>query len=163
MTIPIELRRSAPRPVSLTSWGKAAVLSFGLLLLAFVAEIGWVSANGTNSRGLPWALGAPGIYLLIALASVLWKIPRQMRLLSLGRATVARTTGEFRRVKFTGRQIRRYRLECEFTSLSGARSKTTVVTGNWFPAHSDIVIVYDPDESQKAVIYPTRMLKIDGT
>jgi len=162
MTIPAELKRSAPRPVSLTFWGKTAVVCFGLLLVAFIAEIEWVYARGANGGGIPGALGAIGIYLLIALAISLWRIPRHMRLLSLGRGAIARTTGEFRRVKLTGRQIRRYRLECEFTSLSGARSKTTVVTSHWLPANSEIVIVYDPDEPNRAAIYPTRMLTIDG-
>ncbi len=163
MTVPTELKRSAPRPVSLTFWGKAAVSSFCLLLTAFIAEIAWVSAHQNKDRGLPGAVGALGIYLLIALAINLWKIPRQMRLLSHGRAAVASITGKFTRVKFTGRNIRRYRLECEFTSLSGARSKTTVVTGNWLPANTEIVIVYDPDEPNKAAIYPTRLLKIESS
>jgi hypothetical protein len=159
MTVPVELQRSTPRPVSLTFWGKAAVLSFFLLIVAFIAETAMLHAPG-NGNGFLRVADGLGIYVLIALTINLCRIPRQMHLLSLGRASVARTTGDYKRVKFTGRQTRRYRLECEFTSLSGARSKTTVVTSKWLPANSDIVIVYDPDDPNKAALYPARMLRI---
>jgi hypothetical protein len=160
MTVPIELQRSTPRPVALTFWGKAAALSFCLLLVAFIAETGWIHTNWNHEGSLRVA-DALGIYLLIALAINLWKLPRHMRLLSGGRAALARTTGDYKRVKFTGRQIRRYRLECQFTAPNGTRSKTTVVTNKWLPANTEVVIVYDPDEPKKAAIYPTRMLKIE--
>lgn len=162
MTIPAELKRSTPRPVALTPWGKAAVLSFGLLAVAFIAETAWFCLHGDRSSGFLRVAGGFGLYFLLALSIKLWEIPRQMRLLSGGRAVVARTTGEYKRVKFTGRNIRRYRLECDFTFLSGARSKTTVVTGQWLPGNTEIVILYDPDNPAKAVMYPARMLKIDS-
>ena len=163
MTIPRELQRSTPRQVSLTFPGKAAIVSFCLLLAAFIAEIVWVYPHAGNDRGLPGMVGAIGVYILFAIAINLWSIPRQMRLLSCGRAAVAHTTGEFRRVKFTGRRIRRYRLRCEFTLLNGALSRTTVeVRGQVPAANTEIVIVYDPDQPENAMLYPARILKVDG-
>ena len=163
MTIPGPLQRITPRQVSLTCAGKAFILCFCLLLAAIVAETVWAYASRGADRGLPGALGAVGAYLLFAIAFDLWRIPRQIRLLSFGRATVARTTGEFKRVKFTGRHIRRYRLQCEFTLLNGASSSTTVeIRGQVPAANTEIVIVYDPDEPAKAMFYPARMLTVGG-
>lgn len=159
MTIPDELRRSTPRHVSLTLQGRAAVLSFALLMALFTSEIAWVSARGPG-HGLPRVTGGFGIYLMAWIAVHLWMLPRQNRLLASGRAATARTTGEFRRVGFTG--ARRYRVKCEFTLLSGARSKATVECGALPAANSEILIVYDPDEPEQAMYYPSRMLRIDG-
>ena len=161
MTMPDELRRSTPRPVSLNPIGKVAMLSFVLLVASFIAEIAWVSANsGAGGGGLPKAVGSAGVCLLIALAMSLWKVPRQMHLLACGRWTVARTTGKFRRVGPTG--LRRYRVKCEFTTLSGGRMEATVESRSALPAGTEISIVYDPDEPKKAMLYPARLVGIES-
>jgi hypothetical protein len=160
MTIPDELRRSTPRPVSLTPLGKAAVTAFVLLIALFLAEIAWVQTHGDAGHGLPRAAGGVGIYLLILLAVYLRRLPRQWRLLVSGRWAVARTTGELKRVGPTA--MRRYRLKCEFSLLSGGRTKATIEARRALPANTEVAIVYDPDEPGKAMVYPTKLLKIEG-
>jgi hypothetical protein len=162
MTIPDELKRSTPRSVALTRSGKTTVLFFVLLLPAVIAEGAWEYAHPGAPRSLLQTAGVIGLCFLFAIAGNLWRVSRQMRLLSYGRGAVARTTGEFRRVRFTSRHtIRRYRLQCEFTLLNGATCKTMVESGPNLPgANTEIVIVYDPDEPKKAMLYPALMLTL---
>lgn len=161
MTIPDELKRSTPRSVAFTGSGKASVLFLVLLLPAVIAEIAWEYAHPGARHGLLQAVGLFGACFLFAIAGNLWRVSRQMHLLSYGRGAVARTTGEFRRVRFTSRHIRRYRLQCEFTLLNGGAVKTTVEARPPLPvANTEIVIVYDPDEPKKAMLHPARMLTV---
>jgi hypothetical protein len=79
-----------------------------------------------------------------------------------GRPALARITGEITPwwYRFYRKRGMR-RLQCEFRLLSGGICKTTVQTrGKIAAPDSEIVILYDSDRPEKAMLYPDRLLKV---
>jgi len=182
MTIPAELQRSAPRPVSLTSEGRATLLYRGVVFALLLTRTWFLAAGGHSSqvRGTGWILSDFPVWLLLLIATAvsLWSTPRRMILLRDGRAAVARITGVARTWipgskgmslpwwcrsrRWRGRMRR---VQCEYTLLNGSVCKTTIKiwvdAGTAVPAAgTEVTLLYDRDEPTRAVIYPQPLLKV---
>jgi len=170
MTIPEELQRSTPRPVSLTAAGWTAIRTYGLKAATIIAVAAWLylragpAERGVSLRGLGWNFG---VGLIFAVAVTWMTIRRQSRLLMYGRAAVARVTGDvtpwWQRLRIRSRYTNR--LQCEFRLLNGGTCRTTVYgrfdRRDKAPGeNAEIIVVYDPDEPEKAAFYPPRLLKV---
>ena len=169
MTIPDELRRSAPRDVSLTRAGWKAILLPGAM--AVCLAMGIQARHFDHYKGAFFVLGwatpfwnSPlelGI-VLVGAAIGWWRYRRQSSLLIHGRATVVSVTDFERRLRLVA-HWRGNRLHCEFRLLNGSVCRTTVdiPPRDEVPDRDEeIVIVYDPDEPKKAMLYPTQMLTV---
>jgi hypothetical protein len=162
MTIPNELQRSTPRPVSLSRKGWAIVLS-SFLYLAVLTAICLQKYTQPGRDPFGPAIGVAMIVL--ATVANFARLRRQQRILMYGRAALARITEDATPGWFRLRRARTRprRLACEFPLLGGGTCKTTVETRNYNPGPSnEIVIVYDPDEPRKAVLYPTLLLTVNA-
>jgi hypothetical protein len=112
-------------------------------------------------RGAPlWV--APLISLAALLAAVLIAlgVRRQRLMLEEGRAALARVT----RVKKRAERNRRsyYRVEYEFTLLSGAVRQGRAENARQAPeAGSMVVILYDRERPEKSALYPLSLVRVD--
>jgi hypothetical protein len=176
MIIPRELQRSAPREISLTALGWKSMLSrcvYPALVISagvLAANSTWVHASATAHNTplwLAWGWRA-GLSLLLAAAVGFARFRQQSHLLRYGRATVARVKGEktplwYNLRKSGGRRTRWRRMQCEFRLLNGRVCPITVDTQGKVPdKDAEVIVVYDPDQPEKAMLYPARMLRIDG-
>jgi hypothetical protein len=179
MTIPAELKRSTPRPVSLSAAGWKAIRTYGLKA-AVVAAVGayiWISGGAgiysAADMGSLMVLRAGAGCLVLAVAIGRLGIRRQSQLLRYGRAAIARVTLDVTPHGLTRYGLTRcwqrlrygsggaHRLRCEFRMMDGGTGTATVETGGRnIAADAEIVILYDPDQPESAVMYPVRMLKI---
>ena len=202
MTIPDELRRSAPRSVSLTATGWKAALGFCFLPVLVLVIGAWLELGPVRSADKPTisgpvspfspegidyrrsqlsrtTAGGPPTWLqphvsgwaLLFTAISLWRIRKERRLLVHGRAVIARTTtGAVARTKpfWPWNRSTRQRVQwlwCEFPLFSGGVCRAQVNTWNdprlrTTEANTEMVLLYDPDEPKKAMLYPTRLLKV---
>jgi len=161
MTIPDELRRGAPRHVIPTTQGWKRIAAFCVNIVLVIAVTSFRVTDSTP-RWTGWALRSV-ILLLVAIIASESRIRRQHRILINGRVTVARMTGDS--TPWWWRSVYRRppmrRLECEFPLLSGGLCRTTVETYGKAPAmNSEMIVVYDPDDPEEAVLYPSLLLKV---
>ncbi len=187
MTIPTELKRSTPRSVSLTTTGKVKVAYRCLLFVLLVAQVTYIMAqphagagsstswlgSGGSSLSPLWLGPRLGLGLVIFGCIGFWQYRRQMHLLANGRAVIARVTddsglwfGKWRRPSWMPTPVRRRgrqtHVRCEFPLPGGGVCRTHVFSSTSRPGPNDeIVVVYDPDEPQKAMGYPPILLKVD--
>ena len=168
MTIPRELQRSVPRHVTLAARGWVSVLTFLLNLIALLVAAVWLNMRPghtvSEAQIMPlWTLTRLVVCLLLITVLDMMRIWRLARLLTNGRATIARVTGDvtpwwYRLRRRTGRRTRR--LQCEFRLLNGGLCKATVELPPGVAPDADIVVVYDPDQPERATLYPSGMLKV---
>ena len=166
MTIPSELKRSTPRAVALIWAGWRAILWPGLVAVLIVA--GMQAQQTKHATGVLFVLGwwyrNPRLALGMILfgAALGWpRYRRQTRPLMYGRAAVASVTGY---EKPSYQFMRRLRVKFEFRLLSGSfRTAWANPQGAEIPdLGGEIVIVYDLDEPKRAMMYPSRTLKVDS-
>jgi len=179
MTVPDELKRGAPRSVRLSRQGWKTAGGWCLKVVLLIAIAVW--AGMQTGHRISHVSGHPSVTVIapnppgwwawragagIVFAAVVGWIGfrRQLRLLMYGRATVARVTGDVTPWWYRSRRPRGLRrLQCEFGLLSGGTCRTTVETRDkTLAVNREIVVLYDPDEPEKATLYPTRMLKVGG-
>lgn len=159
MTIPNELKRTGPRDVSLTLVGKAAVL--GAVVVPFAGLVWAILSYRAVETRLAVAFLFVAINFLVNIGFFTWRLSRDHRLLSTGRAAIATTAAGSKRKWFGGHRHRRYQLQCEFAPPGGAKLAAKLRTRHPVAPMSEIVILYDPDEPTNAILYPSRLLKIE--
>lgn len=183
MTLPDELQRAVPRPVTLTAVGRRTLVGRCVKFVFIVALLLWTTgtptahppvssaAAGTAAYSSWWPAtgrgwGAAEAFLIGAVVGIV-SYRRQWRLLATGRATIATVIADVTPKWYVFRGGRRHqtmrRLQCEFRLLNGRVLRTTVTTRDPAPkADSEIVLLYDRDEPERTLYYPARMLTIRG-
>jgi hypothetical protein len=170
MTIPTELLRSIPRETALTAAGKAvagvtAVLLFGSVLVS--AALFAVALRASDrliaaERSKPLLLMAPLALMAGAAAGLglVFIIRRQRRLLSEGRAAIARVTASTTRKRGAHGSHSTNRVVYEF-ELGGGR----VRSGRYEtqkaapPIGGEFVVLYDPDRPERSAKYPLALVR----
>ncbi len=170
MTIPAELKRSTPRAVSLTRAGWKAILWPSLTAVLIV--VGMQAPRQEHGTGVLSLTSAYWNHPLLSLsmiflgASIGWmRYRRQTTLLMYGRAAVASVT-DFERRFWLVLLRRGNRFQCEFRVMNGSLCRTTFYVphrGRIPDIGAELVILYDRDEPKKAMLYPSRMLKIESS
>lgn len=170
MTIPEELKRSAPRDVSLTLAGWKAILWPSLTAVLII--VGMQAPRTKHGTGVLFLMSSYWNHPLLSLsmiflgASIGWmRYRRQADPMMYGRAAVASVTDLEKRFWLV--LLRRgNRFQCEFRVMNGSLCRTTLHVphrGKIPDIGTELVILYGRDEPKKAMLYPTRMLKIESS
>lgn len=153
MTIPPELLRSRPRSVELTQSGAAKLAFSSIVGVAVIVSHGLGAANHQQEIVSYIVTGLPfGAVFAIA------RLRRQVRLLANGRPTIARIIADETRWK---PRIYTRRLRCDYQTISGATRTTLVTTtSRTLAVGNETILLYDPDEPEKAILYPAELFTI---
>ncbi len=101
----------------------------------------------------PWAVPLIVVPLGVAAAALFWSVRKERRLLSEGRAAVARVTASRR--AHHGRR----RIEYRYRTLSGALvSASSEIRGRAVPDY--VTILYDRERPRRAAPYPLALVRI---
>lgn len=159
MKVPIELRRSSPREVTLSGLGRAHI-TIAVVLLAAAPILGTLVY--VFGRGVPPAIALTLFLGLGAVgAALVGSLRRQRELLSSGRAAVARVTSS-RKVnqgKHQGQEV-----SYEFTILSGAmRTGKYYVEKNSPAPGAALIVLYEAENPSRSVRYPPSLVRLPRT
>jgi hypothetical protein len=131
----------------------------GTIAIGFVSsdpQTSWV--RGYEEGGFPLAV-IPFVSLALLATGfvVAWSVHRQRAMLSEGRVTLARVVNY---KKKGDSHTRRYRVACEFQTLSGAQQTAYYDTGKAPPAVGAIVpILYHRDTPTRTSAYPVPLVR----
>ncbi len=99
------------------------------------------------------------VFVLVAL--VLDFLRRRFLLLSKGRPEIGRVTGKSS--SYRSRAGRRYRWRYEFEPEGGGVITKKVETGTKPPPpDAGIVVIYDPGQPKRAILYPDQLMRVEG-
>ncbi len=128
--------------------------------IAFLPSDPDVSWMPGHAPGLPlWFVPIIPTCLVIAVIFLVRELRQQAYMLSNGRAALGRVT-ESRRVY--KRDHRAYRIDYEFTILSGARrSGRYEIVKNPPTTGAPLIILYDPDQPRRSRRYPLSLVRLD--
>ena len=162
MTIPPELLRSAPREVSISRQGRA-VAAFAVGFVLLLIWLVWQDQTSAHPRKDMLPVSAIAVvYFVIGSLVKLYMVRREMGLLSNGRAVVATIQSPPKRLWLRDAKRPVYRVQCRFTTRSGGERSVTIKTRLHIAEGTEVVIVYDPDQTERAVLYPAPSLKVEG-
>lgn len=164
---PFELSGGLPRDVRLTGAGVAAAVAaiamvVGAVSSVIIMSVAYARAEQHPEGSFPlWAIPLGFAGLMSGAAAVAGSVRRQYVLLSEGRVATARITGleKFR----AGRHgaDRRYRVSCEFQTLSGARRTFRCEVGkNPGATGTSTAIVYHRDDPEWSALYPLPLVRL---
>jgi hypothetical protein len=154
VTVPVELRRSVPRHVTLTPWGRVVVVLMALLFASAAAALLWPFVQTIRvplwlPPVLAAGLAASGAALFVA-------IRRQVALLTSGRATTGRVT-KVRTVRHQHGPS--HQITVEFERLDGAARSACFRKDKAPAVGTEVVVLYDPDDATRRAIHPLRLAR----
>jgi len=170
MTIPTELLRSIPRETRFTAAGKAVAGVTAVILFGSALASASLFAIALRASDQPAAIEPNKVPLVLAPLALmtgvaaglglLFVIRRQRRLLSEGRAAIARVTTSTTRQRGTHGSHTVNRVMYEFELRGGSVRTGRFDTGTTAPLiGSELIVLYDPDRPERSSKYPLALVR----